>query len=137
MLCEKDNKVTWIQSHVALSLVINRLKSSFQNDFSSNFNFLNFASWFSDSRVSEERFFLNSVSVTVILFRSSLIFFSYFLFIEFSFSFQWRLRNDSTIFLELSKSNECLRFFLKLNCLQVSIVERSVILMKHFFKNTF
>ena len=81
-------------------------------------------------------FFLNSVSVAVILFRSSLIFFFCFLFVEFSFSFQWRLLNDSTIFLELSKSNECLRFFLKLNCLRVSIVERSVTLMKHFFKNT-
>ena len=136
LLCKKDNKVTWVQSHFALPLVINFLKSSFRDDFSSNFNLLNSASRFSDSRASEECFFFNSVFVVVILFRSSLIFFFCFLFIEFNFSFQWRLLNDFTIFLKLSKSNECLRFFLKLNCLRVSIVERSVILMKHFFKNT-
>ena len=137
LLCEKDNKVTWVQSHVALPLVINLLKSLFRDDFSSNFNLLNFVLWFSNSYAFEKRFFLNSVSVIVILFRSSLIFFFYFLFIEFSFSFQWRFLNDSTIFFELSKSNECLHFFLKLNCLRVSIVERSITLIKHFFKNMF
>ena len=82
-------------------------------------------------------FFLNSVSVVVILFRSSLIFFFYFLFIEFNFSFQWRFLNGSTIFLELWKLNECFRFFLKLNCFRTSIVEKLIILTKHFFRNTF
>ena len=81
--------------------------------------------------------FLNSISVVVILFRSSLIFFFCFLFVEFNFSFQWWLLNDFTIFLKLLKWNECLRFFLKLNCFRVSIVERSVILMKYFFKSMF
>ena len=137
LFCEKGNKVTWVQSHFVLSFVINLLKSSFRNDFSSNFNFLNFVSRFSDSRAFEERFFLNSVSVVVILFRSSLIFFFYFLFVEFDFSFQWRFLNNFTISLELSKSNECLRFFLNLNYFRVSIVERSIILMKHFLKSTF
>ena len=136
LLCEKDNKVTWVQSHVVLSLVINLLKLLFWNNFSSNFNVLNFILWFFDSRAFKERFFLNSVSVAVILFRSFLIFFSYFLFVEFNFLFQWRLLNDFTIFLELSESNKCLRFFLKLDCFRVLIVERSITLMKHFFKNT-
>ena len=81
-------------------------------------------------------FLLNFVSVVVILFRSSLIFFFCFLFVEFNFSFQWRLLNDFTIFLELSESNECLRFFLKLDCLRASIVEKLIILMKHFFRDT-
>ena len=81
--------------------------------------------------------FLNSVSVAVILFRSSLIFFFCFLFVEFNFSFQWRFLNDSIIFFKLSESNECLYFFLKLDCFRVLIVERSVILMKHFFKDMF
>ena len=58
LLCEKDNKVTWVQSHVALPLVINFLKSSFRNDFSSNFNLSNFVSWFSDSRAFEKCFFI-------------------------------------------------------------------------------
>ena len=80
-------------------------------------------------------FLLNFVSVIIILFRSSLIFFFCFLFIEFSFSFQWWLLNDFTTFLELLKSNECLRFFLKLDCLRVSIVERSITLMKYFFED--
>ena len=88
LLCKKDNKVTWVQSHVALSLVINLLKLLFRDDFSNNFNLLNFVSWFSDSRASEKRSFLNSVSVAIILFRSSLIFFFCFLFIESNFSFQ-------------------------------------------------
>ena len=129
LLYEKNNKVTWVQSHVALPLVINLLRSSFRDDFSSNFNFLIRA-------FLKNVLFLNFVSVVVILFRSSLIFFFCFLFIEFSFSYQWRLLNDFTISFELSESNEYLRFFLKLNCLRASIVEKSVILMKHFFKNT-
>ena len=87
LLYEKDNKVTWVQSHAAFSLIINLLKSSFRDDFSSNFNFLNFASWFSDSRAFEERLFLNFVSVIIILFRSSLILFFCFLFVELNFSF--------------------------------------------------
>ena len=78
--------------------------------------------------------FLNFISVVVILFQSSLIFFFCFLFAEFNFWFQWRLLNSFTIFFELSKSNKCFRFFLKLDCFRVSIVERSIILMKHFFK---
>ena len=135
LFCKKDNKITWVQSHVALPLVINLLKLLFRNDFSSNFNLLNFVSWFFDSRASEERFFLNFVSVVVILFRSSLILFFCFLFVEFNFLFQWRLLNDFTIFFKLSESNKCFRFFLKLDCLRVSIIKRSVILIKHFFKN--
>ena len=136
LLYEKDNKITWVQSHVALPFMINHLKFLFWNDFSSNFNFLNFVLWFSDSRASEERLFLNFVFVIVILFQSSLIFFFCFLFVEFNFSFQWRLLNNFTIFFELPKSNECLRFFLKLDCFRVSIVERSITLMKYFFKST-
>ena len=57
LLHEKSNKVTWVQSHVTLLFVINLLKSSFRNNFSNNFNFLNFALWFSDSRASEKRSF--------------------------------------------------------------------------------
>ena len=137
LLCEKDNKVTWVQSHVALPLVINLLKSLFRDDFSSNFNLLNFALWFSDSRASEEHSFFEfcfcccySISIVFNLFFC-------FVFVEFSFSFQWRFLNDFTIFFKMSKLNECLCFFLKLNFLRILIVKRSVILMKHFFKNTF
>ena len=127
----------WVQSHVALPFVINLLKLSFRDDFSSNFNLLNFVSWFSDSRVFEKIFFFEfcfccCYSVPVVF---NLLF--CFLFVKFSFSFQWQLLNDSTIFLEFSESNECLCFFLKLNCLRFSIVERSVTLMKYFFRDTF
>ena len=87
--------------------------------------------------LSKKVLFLNFVSVIVILFRSSLIFFSCFLFVEFNFSFQWRLLNNFTIFLELLKSNECSCFFLIVNCFRASIVERSVILIKHFFRDMF
>ena len=80
--------------------------------------------------------FLNFVSVVIILFRSSLILFFYFLFVESNFSFQWRFLNDFIISFKLSESNECFHFFLKLDCLQASIVERSIILMKHFFRDT-
>ena len=129
----------WIQSYVALSLVIKSLKLLFRDDFANNFNFLNFILlfrfWFSDSRAFEESFFLNFVSVAVILFRSSLIFFFCFLFVKFSFSFQWRLLKNFTIFFKLLKLNECFCSFLKLDCLRVSIVERLITLMKHFVKN--
>ena len=58
LLCKKDNKVTWVQSYVALSLVIKFLKLLFRNDFASNFNLLKFALLFrfkfSGSRASEE-----------------------------------------------------------------------------------
>ena len=57
LLCKKDNKITWVQLHVALPLMIKLLKSLFRDDFSNNFNFLNFVSWFSDSRTFEKRFF--------------------------------------------------------------------------------
>ena len=138
LLYKKDNKITWVQPYVALSFVINLLKSLFWNDFSSNFNFLNFTLWFSDSRAFEERFFFKfcfcCCYFVSIVFN---LFFFCFLFIEFNFSFQWQLLNNFTIFLELSELNECFCFFLELNCLRASIVKRSVILMKHFFKNMF
>ena len=58
LFCKKDNKVMWIQSHVALSLVIKLLKLLFWDDSASNFNLLNFALlfrfWFSNSRAFEK-----------------------------------------------------------------------------------
>ena len=61
LLCEKDNKVIRIQSHVVLSFVIKFLKLLFRDDFASNFNFLNFILlfrfWFFDSRASEKNSF--------------------------------------------------------------------------------
>ena len=55
LLCEKDNKITWVQSHVTLPFMIKFLKSLFWGNFSSNFNLLNFVLWFSNLRVSEGR----------------------------------------------------------------------------------
>ena len=58
LICRKDDKVTWVQSYVALPLLIKILKLLFWNDFANNFNLLNFALlfrfWFFNSRVTQE-----------------------------------------------------------------------------------
>ena len=59
---EKNNKIMWVQSHVALPLTIKFSRSLFRDNCASNFDLLNSASLFrfqiSDSCVSERSLFL-------------------------------------------------------------------------------